>query len=94
MICSFSQGERGEGSDLKKTNNIMKYGYLPAILEPYNGPESRHTCPACGEHTFSLYRSAYNNLEVGDRIGRCDREKECGYHLTPKKYFASLKKRY
>lgn len=72
----------------------MKYGYLPAVLEPYDGPESRQTCPACGEHTFSLYRSAYNNSEVGDRIGKCDREKECGYHLTPKKHFASLKKRY
>ena len=94
LICLFSSSEWGEESDLKKPNISMKYGYLPAVLEPYNGPESRQTCPACGEHTFSLYRSAYNNSEVGDRIGKCDREKECGYHLTPKKHFASLKKRY
>lgn len=28
------------------------------------------------------------NEHVGDRVGRCDREIECGYHYTPKKYFA------
>lgn len=78
----------------KNKNYSMEFDYKPHCLELYTVLESHHTCPSCGEHSFSVYRSAYNNSELNDRVGKCDRVKECGYHLTPKRYFYSLKKRY
>jgi len=58
-------------------------------LEKYKGQQSRFDCPACGgKRTFALYV----NIKTGDRVhhtcGRCNREDNCGYHLTPKEYFA------
>jgi hypothetical protein len=59
------------------------------ILEPYKSPSSRYRCPKCNKpQKFSLYIDIETNEHVGDRVGRCDREIECGYHYTPKKYFA------
>jgi hypothetical protein len=57
-------------------------------LEPYKTPSSRHRCPHCNKtHKFSLYIDVETSEPVGDRVGRCDREIECGYHYTPKQYF-------
>jgi hypothetical protein len=59
------------------------------ILEPYKSPSSRHRCPECNKlAVFSLYVDQETNEVVGDRVGRCNREVECGYHYTPKKHFA------
>jgi hypothetical protein len=58
------------------------------ILEPYKSPSSRHRCPGCNKpHKFSLYIDVETSDPIGDRVGRCDREIECGYHYTPKQYF-------
>jgi len=58
------------------------------ILEPYNGPESRHTCPACGAaRKFTRYIDTGTGRYVAENCGRCDRENNCGYHLTPGEYF-------
>lgn len=59
-------------------------------LEKYKGQQSRFDCPACGgKRTFALYV----NIETGDRVhhtcGRCNREDNCSYHLTPRDYFAA-----
>lgn len=56
----------------------------PYTLEPY-GPKSKHKCPECGTpKKFSRYIYVNTGNYIGDNIGRCDREIECGYWLKPK----------
>ena len=58
-------------------------------LEKYHGKVSRHECPKC--HTTGVF-SRYIDTETGQYlsfdVGRCNREDKCGYHYTPKQYFA------
>ncbi len=57
-------------------------------LQPYKGPWSRFTCPACGDkHCFSLYVDE-NGDYLNEVVGRCNHESSCGYHYTPKQFFA------
>lgn len=57
-------------------------------LQPYKGPGSRLTCPACGDkHCFSLYVDE-NGDYINEGVGRCNHESSCGYHYTPKQFFA------
>ena len=59
------------------------------ILEPYTGPESRHTCPECGRAgAFVRYIDAATGEPLADNVGRCNREDSCGYHYKPRDYFA------
>ena len=58
-------------------------------LEPYKGPDSRHTCPACGAtHKFARYIDTATGEYLAEDCGRCDREDSCGYHLKPREYFS------
>ncbi len=59
------------------------------ILEPYNGMNSRYHCPNCQhrDKTFSRYIDTETGEHVCPTVGRCNRESNCGYHLTPKQYF-------
>ena len=58
-------------------------------LEPYKGVRTRHTCPACERpRCFSRYVDTEGKIEFPDNVGRCDHEQCCGYHFTPKDYFA------
>ncbi len=57
-------------------------------LQPYKGPGSRLTCPACGDkHCFSLYIDE-NGDYINEGVGRCNHESSSGYHNTPKQIFA------
>ncbi len=58
-------------------------------LEPYKTPKSRFHCPQCGHRnkTFSRYVDIQTWEYLGDTVGRCSREHNCGYHYTPKQYF-------
>jgi len=59
------------------------------ILQPYTGRNSRYPCPRCKEpHQFSRYIDTETGEFVGDNVGRCNRIDKCGYHYTPKQYFA------
>ena len=61
------------------------YAYF---LQPYKGFGSRLTCPACGEkHCFVLYVDK-NGECLNEGVGRCNHESSCGYHYTPKQFFA------
>ena len=43
-------------------------------------------CPNCGKVKLKPY--AYENGQIeNDRLGRCQREVNCGYHLKPSDYF-------
>ena len=58
-------------------------------LEPYKGVRTRHTCPACERpRCFARYIDTEEKIEFPDNVGRCDHEQHCGYHFTPKDYFA------
>jgi hypothetical protein len=58
-------------------------------FEKYRNPASKHTCPAC-EHkrVFTRYIDTDTGEYLHSSVGRCDREDKCGYHYTPKQYFA------
>lgn len=58
-------------------------------LEKYRGAGSRHTCPACHAlRSFTRYVDAATGEPLSPEVGRCDHENRCGYHYTPKQYFA------
>jgi len=53
-------------------------------LQPYSGPKSRHACPACGKaRCFTRYLNTDTGEVLPDEFGRCDRETNCGYHVSP-----------
>lgn len=45
-------------------------------------------CPGCGHNTAVLYVDNETKEFLPDQVCRCDRENRCGYHFTPKQYFA------
>lgn len=48
----------------------------------------KFTCPSCGAaKKFKRYVDDRGEI-LGSRVGRCDREISCGYHYTPKQFFA------
>lgn len=58
-------------------------------LEKYVGGRSRHACPSCGKSSeFTRYIDSETGKHLADHVGRCNREIKCGYHYTPKQYFA------
>jgi hypothetical protein len=59
-------------------------------LEPYKTPASRHNCPQC-QHpkSFTLYIDTQTSQPLGNVVGRCSREHNCGYHYTPKQHFTN-----
>ena len=58
-------------------------------LEKYAGRSSRHTCPSCHRpNCFTLYVDGNGNA-LSPEVGKCDHANKCGYHLTPREYFAA-----
>ena len=60
------------------------------ILEPYNGRDSRYTCPNCNHRrrTFKRYIDTETGQQLADHVGKCDRIDGCGYHYPPRDHFA------
>lgn len=53
-------------------------------LQPYAGPKSRATCPACGKpRCFTRYLDTEMGELLPDEFGRCDHEVSCGYARNP-----------
>ncbi len=61
-------------------------------LQPYNGMQSRYRCPGCNHRTktFKLYVDTDTGEHLAPHVGFCDRVDNCGYHFTPKQYFAAV----
>lgn len=61
------------------------------ILEPYGGTDSRFMCPNCQHrrNTFKRYIDTETQSYLADHVGMCDRADNCGYHFTPREYFAT-----
>lgn len=43
-------------------------------------------CPSCNQKTLVRYLDNETKEYLPEEIGRCDRENNCGYHVTPKQY--------
>ena len=57
-------------------------------LQKYKGITSRYTCPGCRrKRCFTLYVDEAGE-PLHETVGRCDHESSCGYHYTPKQFFA------
>ncbi len=55
-------------------------------------PGSKKTpCPKCSKKRFVPYINNETNEILHHTVGRCDREVNCGYHLTPKDYLNANK---
>jgi len=64
----------------------MRAGHTYA-LQPYEGPGSRFTCPACrGKRCFTRYVDENGDC-LDEAVGRCNHESRCGYHYTPRQFF-------
>lgn len=50
------------------------------------GSELRR-CPACGKLTYKPYVDGQGNI-LDPKVGRCNREINCGYHVKPKDWMA------
>lgn len=50
-------------------------------------PNKLFTCPGCNHKTLKRYWDEENNQYVHQNVGRCNREINCGYHVTPRHYF-------
>ena len=58
-------------------------------LQKYAGRGSRHTCPSCHRpNCFTLYVDSSGN-PLSPEVGKCDHINKCGYHFTPRDYFAA-----
>lgn len=56
-------------------------------LAPYAGKASRLVCPNYGRREFVPYIDTETGEIIDETCGRCNRESNCGYHLTPSQYF-------
>ncbi|OOQ59115.1 PG0870-related protein [Mucilaginibacter pedocola] len=60
-------------------------------LQPYQGMQSRHTCPACNSRkTFTRYIDTDTGETLAPHAGKCDRADNCGYHYTPRQLFEEV----
>ncbi len=50
-------------------------------------PSRLFPCPQCGKRTFKRYVDAETDNYLPELVGRCNRESNCGYHLSPKQHF-------
>lgn len=57
-------------------------------LEKYNGQSSRHECPKCHDKKSFTYYVDDVGQPISTICGKCDHENNCGYHYTPKQFFA------
>ena len=62
----------------------MDYRYH---LAKYAGTSSRLICPNCGKRELVPYIDDETGKMLHETCGRCNRESNCGYHLTPSQYF-------
>lgn len=54
----------------------------------------KHICPSCNKKRLVRYIDIETNDYVNPKVGRCDREINCGYHYSPKLFFQDTKQDY
>ena len=68
---------------MKKQAKSYRY-----TLERCTGNRKKSICPNCGHRTFVRYIDVETGKPLGEDIGRCDREINCGYHKKPRDFFS------
>ena len=64
----------------------MRFKYT---LESYKGTKRRFDCPNCNaKREFVRYLDCETNEPLAAHVGRCNRASSCGYHFTPREFFA------
>ena len=59
------------------------------VLQPYEGPSTRHTCPQCGtSRKLTRYIDLSGEIIFPDFVGKCGRIHNCTYHYPPRQFFA------
>lgn len=48
----------------------------------------KHKCPKCNKIRFVCYVENSTNHYLNSKVGKCDREINCGYHYSPKMFFS------
>ena len=72
--------------------NSLAIMYKPPYLQKYAGKSTRFTCPGCKTpYSFTRYLDGETHQPIHPTVGRCNREIKCGYHYTPRQYFADLR---
>lgn len=59
-----------------------------------NKSSKKHLCPNCGKKRFVLYVDVETGNFISSKVGRCDREINCGYHYPPKLFFQDNNQEY
>ncbi len=78
--------KRKRKRETDEEENMERYKYQ---LEKYSTKATRHECPHCKtKNSFARYVDERNEY-ISPEVGRCNREDKCGYHLTPREYFAN-----
>lgn len=57
-------------------------------------PTKLFQCPECQHKTLKRYWDNHQKEYLPDIVGRCNREGNCGYHLSPKQYFKNIGKEF
>ena len=58
-------------------------------LQPYSGKNSRFTCPSCNrKYQLTRYVDTVSGNYISPIVGICNHRNSCGYHYTPRLYFA------
>lgn len=60
---------------MKNSNYRFSLGRMTAV------------CPACHRRTFKPYVDNVSGHPIASEVGRCNRENNCAYHLSPRQYF-------
>ena len=50
----------------------------------------KFTCPNCSKKRFVRYVDNSNNNYLNLKVGKCDREINCGFHYSPKMFFNDI----
>ena len=57
-------------------------------LEKYQGQKTRFECPKCGKkRSFTRYINTETGEYIDKRVGICNHQVSCAYHLSPKMFF-------
>lgn len=82
----WEKGGRTKDFDMKQTRkNLEQYTFC---LEKYHGAYSRHECPQCHDRRSLTWYVDEQGQPIDKTVGKCNHVNGCGYHYTPKQFFA------